>query len=147
MKNLILSLVMLVSSFVSFSQVIEVEFDEYIGFNSGSLGKYDEVIDSTNYVRTFDHSGGTNRYVIDLTKKTMSRYFDGTLSKSTSILSYKKEGSLIHMTINDEENLTGNNIISNVVVNTDINDDSHPKFILYFLSTHTNTFNGFVTMK
>ena len=51
------------------------------------------------------------------------------------------------MTINDEENLTGNNIISNVVVNTDINDDSHPKFILYFLSTHTNTFNGFVTMK
>ena len=148
MKNLILSLVMLVSSFVSFSQVIEVEFDEYIGFNSGSLGKYEEVIDSTNYkVSEFHNGGGVNKYIINLTTNTVDHYFNGTLFKSGKILTSKIDGGLLYITLNDKESVSGNVITSNIVVPTDKSNNNNPKFIIYFFSTSTNTFNGFVAMK
>jgi hypothetical protein len=147
MKNLILSLVMLVSSFVTFSQVIEVEFVDWTGFNSGTLGKYSEVIDSTNYLATTKSIGGSNKYVINLTEKTVSRYFDGVFRETAIILSQKKDGNLIYMTINDRELSTGKTVISNVVINTNKNDKSYPKIIQYFTSTVTNTVNGFVAMK
>jgi hypothetical protein len=132
---------------VSFSQVIEIEFVDWTGFNSGSLGKYSEVIDSTNYLAKTKSNGGTNKYVINLTKKIMSRYFDGEFRESAIILSQKKEGDLIYMTIGDNELLTGNYVISTVVINTNEKNNSYPKIIKYFTSTLTNTVNGFVVMK
>jgi hypothetical protein len=92
----------------SFSQVYEVSFSEYVGFNTGDLNKYEDVIDSTNYVRSWDHFGSVNKYVVNLTNKTVERYYDGKLSKSTTIVTSKKVGDLIYLTINDEENFTGN---------------------------------------
>ena len=146
MKNLILSLVVLFSSLSSFSQVYEVSFSEYVGFNTGDLNKYEDVIDSTKYVRSWDHSGSVNKYVVNLTNKTVELYYDGKLSKSTTIVTSKKVGDLIYLTINDEENFTGNKIVSNLVINTNKNNESYPDFVLYFLSTRTNTINGFVSM-
>lgn len=146
MKNLILSLVMIFSSLVSFSQIYEVSFSEYVGFNTGDLNKYEDVIDSTNYVRSWDHFGSVNKYIVNLTNKTVERYYDGKLSKSTTIVTSKKVGDLIYLTINDEENFTGNKIVSNLVINTNKNNESYPDFVLYFLSTRTNTINGFVSM-
>ena len=148
MKKMILSLVMSVVSLVSFSQVYEVEFNKYVGFNSGSLGKYEEVIDSTNYrVKEFHNGGGVNKYSINLTTNTVSHYFNGTLFKSAKILTSKIDNGLLHITINDKESVSGNAIISNIVIPLDKSNNNNPKFIIYFLSTSKNTFNGFVAMK
>ena len=148
MKNLILSLVVLFSSLVSFSQVYKVEFNEYVGFNSGSLGKYEEVIDSTNYrVKEFHYGGGVNKYIINLTTNEVEHYFNDVLFKSAKILTSKIDNGLLHITINDKESVSGNVIISNIVIPTDKSNNNNPKFIIYFLSTSKNTFNGFVAMK
>ena len=144
MKKMMLSSVMLVLSFVSSAQTFEVEFDQFTGFNTGQLGKYEEVIDPENYLVTRESLGGTNKYVINLTEMTMDRYFDGDLRESKPILTNEKVGVLLFMTIEDEELLTGNKIISTVVLNTDMNNTAYPKFVLYFLSTKTKTYNGFV---
>lgn len=133
---------MLVTSFVSFSQVIEVEFDSYIGFNSGNKGNYEDVIDSNNYLEIYKHFGGTNKYVVDLTNKRLSRYFSGKLSQTTDIVSYKKVGGLVYLTFNSKETLTNNIVEGNIVINTNKSDKTKPYFVMYFVSTYDNTTNG-----
>ncbi len=144
MKKMIFSSVMSMLSLMTFAQTYEVEFDEYIGFNAGNLRKYEEVTDTSNYNFSENHFGGTNRYVINLTEKKMDRYFDGFFEQSKPILTYEKAGDLIYITIEDSESVSGNNVISNVVINTNKNNKRYPKFVLYFVSTKTNTTNGFV---
>ena len=146
MKNLILSLVMLVSSFVCFSQVYDVSFSEFTNFNSGSHGTYAEVIDSKNYGGSLVRHG-LNRYVIDLTNNTLHAYFPGGFEKLDTMLTTKKDGDLVFVTVNSNEDSTGKNDICTIVINTNENNKLYPKFVLSFLSTVTNTINGAIAMK
>ena len=146
MKNLILSLVILTTSFISFSQVYEVGFSEYTKFNSCSHGKYEEVIDSKNYGGSLVRHG-INRYVIDLTSNTLHVYFLGGFEKLDTMLTTKKDGDLVFVTVNGNEDSTGKNVICTIVINTNENNKLYPKFVLFFLSTVTNTTNGTVAMK
>ena len=148
MKNLILSLVLLVSSFVSFSQLYEVGFSEYTKFNSCSHGKYEEVIDSTNYCGRVDKSDSViHKYVIDLTNKTIKYYSDGYLAESSTIITSKKVGDLVYVTFNDELLLTETKVVSTIVINTNKNNKRYPKYVHLFLSPDTNTTNGTIATK
>jgi len=148
MKNLILSLVLLVSSFVSFSQLYEVGFSEYTKFNSCSHGKYEEVIDSANYCGRVDKSDSViHKYVIDLTNKTIKYYSGGHLMESATIITSKKVGDLVYVTFNDELFLTGTKVVSTIVINTNKNNKRYPKYVHLFLSPDTNTTNGTIATK
>ena len=148
MKNLILSLVLLVSSFVSFSQVYEVGFSEYTKFNSCSHGKYEEVIDSANYCGRVDKSDSViHKYVINLTNKTIKYYSGGHLMESATIIASKKVGDLVYVTFNDELFLTGTKVVSTIVINTNKNNKRYPKYVHLFLSPDTNTTNGTIATK
>ncbi len=142
MKNLILSLVMSVVSLVSFSQVIEIEFSKFTLFNTGMLRGYDNVIDSTNYVAVNKDMIGTNKYIFDLDKKTAKRYLSGLLVESVDILTFTKKGSTVVLTMNDKETSTGKTVVSTVHLNTNKNDKTKPYYLMYFISTVTNTTNG-----
>jgi hypothetical protein len=142
MKNLILSLVMSVVSLVSFSQVIEIEFSKFTLFNTGMLRGYDNVIDSTNYVAVDKDMIGKNKYVFDLDNKTAKRYFNGLLAESADILTFTKKGSTVTLTMNDKETSTGKTVVSTVHLNTNKNDKTKPYYLMYFISTLTNTTNG-----
>jgi len=148
MKNLILSLVILTTSFISFSQVYEVGFSEYTKFNSCSHGKYEEIIDSTNYCgRVHKSDSVIHKYVIDLTNKTIKYYSGGYLMESATIITSKKVGDLVYVNANDELFLTGTKVVSTIVINTNKNNKRYPKYAHFFLSPDTNTTNGTVAMK
>ena len=144
MKTMIAIPVIFLLAFSSLSQIYEIEFEGYVGFNAGKLVKYEELIDTSNHVVSSEHRGGTNKYIIDLTKKTMERYFDDVLNETGTILSSKKVGDLVYMTITDVETLTGREIESSVVFNTTKTDSSHPLYMMYFISTVTQTTNGVI---
>ena len=61
MKKLILSSAVLVFSFMSFSQVIEVEFDTHIAINCGEHITYEEVIDDNNILGFIPSEGAGNK--------------------------------------------------------------------------------------
>jgi hypothetical protein len=148
MKNLILSLVMLTTSFISFSQVYEVGFSRYCNFNSGSHGKYVDVIDSSNYLCRVDKfDNGIHKYVIDLTNNTIKKYFDYQLVESATIITSKKVGDLVYVTVNDKEFLTENKVVLTAVINTNKNNELYPKFVLFGFCTSNNATNGTVSMK
>jgi hypothetical protein len=141
MKKFILALSAFISVFIGNAQIIEIQFDQFIAFNSGKVSEYEELLNSKNYVVKEDHSG-LNKYVINLNDKKMYRYFSGFLSDSSTILTVSKKKDLIYLTIEDTETSTGKKITANVVLNTDKDDLKHPQFMHYFLSTVTNTING-----
>ena len=147
MKNLILSLVLFVSTLTTFSQTITLEFDNFTNFNTGDKGTYEEVIDSTNYLKVTKSTDSPNKYIIDLDNKTISLYSKSGLVFKTTIIDYTKNNGLLLMTVNDVETLTGRKIISTVVVNTNKNNKKDPYFLSYFVSTVTNTTNGVICMK
>ena len=79
---------MLTSSFISFSQVIDIEFDTHMAINCGQHITYEEVIDSKN-IKMFQLSKGAgNRYVIDLDKKTATLYSNGVFINENLIIEY-----------------------------------------------------------
>lgn len=147
MKNLILSLILFVSTLTSFSQTITLEFDIFTNFNTGDKGTYEEVIDTNNYLKVTKSFDSPNKYVVDLTNKTICLYSKGSLIYKTTIINYTKNGDMLLMTVNDTETLTGRKIVSNVVINTNKNNKKVPYFLSYFVSTVTNTTNGVICMK
>lgn len=142
MKNLIISLFNLFSGFISYSQIIEIEFNDYTRFNAGMERDCKILKDSSSYVEVKNYFGGINKYVFDLDKKTAKKYFMGSLEYTKTIIESTKNGNIIFIKIKDKEILTGNNVISNIVLNIDKNDDTNPYFLMYFTSTVTNTTNG-----
>lgn len=146
MKNLILSLVMFVSSFVSFSQVIEVEFGNHIGFNCGQHNTYEEVIRDENILGSEFKIGGTNKYVVDLTEKTVTLYFNGSFIGEESIIDYKMKNGLLYVTMSDVELSTNKKINTYIVINQTNKDNPYPKFTFYFISTVDGSSNGFKTI-
>ena len=120
MKNLILSLILFVSTLTSFSQTITLEFDSFTNFNTGDKGTYEEVIDTNNYLKVTKSFDSPNKYVVDLTNKTICLYSKGSLIYKTTIINYTKNGDMLLMTVNDTETLTGRKIVSNVVINPNI---------------------------
>jgi hypothetical protein len=144
MKRVILFLVMLVISLTSFSQLVEVEFKVFIDFNAGATRDYKKLIDTSSYVVYDENFGGLNKYIFDFDNKIAKRYFNGILDESSPIIEFTKKGNLYFLKISDVELLTGKTVISNVVLNTLKTDKLNPKFLMYFISTRTNTTNGSV---
>ena len=146
MKNLILSLVMLTSSFISFSQVVEIEFDTHLAINCGKHITYEEVIDAEN-IKMFQYSKGAgNRYVIDLDKKTATLYSNGVFINENPIIDHTTKDGLLYVTTMDTELLTGKKVKSYIVINQNVKDTRHPKLTFFFISTLDGTSNGVKTM-
>lgn len=146
MKNLILSLVMLTSSFISFSQVIEVEFDTHIEFNCGEHITYEEVIDNKNIEGFIRSKGAGNKYVINLDKKTATLYSNGVFINENSIIDNTTKDGLLYVTTMDTEVLTGKKVKSYIIINQNVKDTYHPKFTFFFISTLDGTSNGVKTI-
>ena len=146
MKNLILSSAVLVFSFMSFSQVIEVEFDTHMAINCGQHITYEEVIDSKN-IKMFQLSKGAgNRYVIDLDKKTATLYSNGVFINENLIIDNTTKDGLLYVTTMDTELLTGKKVKSYIIINQNVKDTYHPKFTFFFISTLDGTSNGVKTI-
>ena len=146
MKNLILSLVMLTSSFISFSQVVEFEFDTHLAINCGKHITYEEVIDAEN-IKMFQYSKGAgNRYVIDLDKKTATLYSNGVFINENPIIDHTTKDGLLYVTTMDTELLTGKKVKSYIVINQNVKDTRHPKLTFFFISTLDGTSNGVKTI-
>jgi hypothetical protein len=146
MKNLILSLVMLTSSFISFSQVIEVEFDTHIAFNCGQHLTYEEVIESKNIEAFIPSMGAGNKYVIDLDEKTATLYSNGAFINENPIIDHTTKDGLLYVTMLDTELLTSKKVKSYIVINQNVKDTYHPKFTFFFISTLDGTSNGVKTI-
>jgi len=146
MKNLILSSAVFVLSFISFSQVIEVEFDGHMNFNCGEHKTYEEVIDDDNVLGGTFNSGGTNRYVINLDEKKVTLLYNDRFITESSIINYKTKNGLLYITTTSNELLTGKEVVCYLVINQNVKDTRHPKFTYYFISTVDNSSNGSKTI-
>ena len=137
---------MLTSSFISFSQVIDIEFDTHMAINCGKHITYEEVIDSKN-IKMFQISKGAgNRYVIDLDKKTATLYSNGVFINENPIIDNTTKDGLLYVTMLDTELLTSKKVKSYIVINQNVKDTRHPKFTFFFISTLDGTSNGVKTI-
>jgi hypothetical protein len=143
MRKMILTFALSMIQLVTFSQSLEVQFSKFTLFNTGILRGYENVVDSSNYKAADKNLFGKNKYIFDLDNKTAKRYnHDGLLAESVEILTFTKTGNSVVLTMNDKETSTGNTVVSTVHLNTNKNDKTKPYFLMYFISTVTNTTNG-----
>ena len=146
MKKLILSSAVLVFSFISFSQVIEVDFDTHIAINCGEHITYEEVIDDNNILGFIPSEGAGNKYVINLDKKTATLYSNGAFINENPIIDHTSKDGLLYVTTMDTEVLTGKKVKSYIIINQNVKDTYHPKFTFFFISTLDGTSNGVKTI-
>jgi hypothetical protein len=130
----------------SFGQIFEIEFNKHLGFNTSKHWGYEEIIKKENMLTQEFHSGDINKYVIDIDNKEISLYFNGTFIAKEQILSVRQEKELIYITMCDEDLMTSQEVISNIVINKDETDTSHPRLILYYLSPTNDLTNGYLTI-
>ena len=130
----------------SFGQIFEVEFGKHLGFNTSKHWGYEEIIKKENMLNQEFNSGGTNKYVFDVEKKEISLYHNGNFIAKEDLLTFKKKKGLIYITMSDEELLSGKEVISTIVINTDKTDTLHPRFTLYYLSPSNDLTNGYLTI-
>ena len=147
MKNLLVALFMVIFSFVSYSQTIEVEFKNHLGFNSGKYSSYEDVIKEKNMLVKEFRSGGTNKYVIHLDTKKIMLFYNDKLIETETVIDYQVKKGLIFITFNDVELLTGEPVNSHIVINQNEKDKKHPKFTFYFISNMNGTSNGYKSLE
>lgn len=140
------SFLILVAVRCVYSQSIEVEFDSYFNFNSGTVKSYDSIIDPNNHVFT-EAEIGLNRYVFNIDTKTVSLYFNNRLVYSVKMTSHSQKNGFYYFTMEDEEALTGKIVESKVIICTNPTSTKHPYFVSYFISTLDGTTNGSIAMK
>lgn len=143
MKNLLVALFTVMFSFVSYSQTIEVEFKNHLGFNSGKYSSYEDVIKEENMLVKEFRSGGTNKYVIHLDTKKIMLFYNDKLIETETVIDYQVKKGLIFITFNDVELLTGEPVNSHIVINQNEKDKKHPKFTFYFISKTAGLSNGY----
>jgi len=141
MKKTLFNFLLLFSPFFCFSQIVEVEFNEFLSFNSGTKTEYKDIINIDNIISKEFSNSGVHKYVFDFTNMVVLYYHNNKLICSDKIINYKKNGDLLNISINDIESLTGKKIVSSIVVNNNKNN-SLPKFTLFFTSTIDGTTNG-----
>ena len=129
-----------------YSQTIEVEFDSYFNFNSGTVKSYDSIIDPKNHIFKQDEIG-LNRYVFNMDTKTVSLYFNNRLVYSVKMTSHSQKNGFYYFKMEDEEALTGKIVESKVIICTNPTSTKHPYFVSYFISTLDGTTNGSIAMK
>lgn len=147
MKNLLVALFMVMFSFLSYSQTIEVEFKNHLGFNSGKYSSYEDVIKEENMLAKEFRSGGTNKYVIHLDTKKIMLFHNDKLIETETVIDYQVKKGLIFITFNDVELLTGEPVNSHIVINQNEKDKKHPKFTFYFISNMNGTSNGYKSLE
>ena len=144
MKSLFSSLIVMFISVPTFSQVIEVEFNEYLHFNSGTLTNPKELCKKENFKSFYDRHG-ENKYIINLNENTIKRYHFDELRQSEKILTQEQKNGVLFLTCTDEELSTGKNIVSTIIIDKDNKDNELPLFLHFFTSTVTGTINGYVS--
>jgi hypothetical protein len=132
MKKVVLLFSFLFVYLTSISQIIEVEFNNHISFNSGTKHLYDDIIKESNMIFKEFKPSKNNKYVFDLTNKEVKLFYNNTFIEKERITDVKEKGSLIFISINDEL-LTGEKITSNVVLNLDKKNKLYPEFTFYFI--------------
>ena len=147
MKNLLVALFTVMFSFVSYSQTIEVEFKNHLGFNSGKYSSYEDVIKEENMLVKEFRSGGTNKYVIHLDTKKIMLFYNDKLIETETVIDYQVKKGLIFITFNDVELLTGEPVNSHIVINQNEKDKKHHKFTFYFISNMNGTSNGYKSLE
>jgi len=147
MKNLLVALFTVMFSFVSYSQTIEVEFKNHLGFNSGKYSSYEDVIKEDNMLVKEFRSGGTNKYVIHLDTKKIMLFYNDKLIETETVIDYQVKKGLIFITFNDVELLTGEPVNSHIIINQNEKDKKHPKFTFYFISNMNGTSNGYKSLE
>jgi hypothetical protein len=143
MKNLLVALFAVMFSFVSYSQTIEVEFKNHLGFNSGKYSSYEDVIKEENMLVKEFRSGGTNKYVIYLDTKKIMLFYNDKLIETETVIDYQVKKGLIFITFNDVELVNGEPVNSYIVINQNKKDKKHPKFTFYFISKADGSSNGY----
>ena len=146
MKAIISLTTFLILHLNSFGQIFEVEFGKHLGFNTSKHWWYEEIIKKENMLNQEFNSGGTNKYVFDVEKKEISLYHNGSFIAKEDLLTFKKKKGLIYITMSDEVLLSGEEVISTIVINTDKTDTLHPRLTIYFLSPSNDLTNGYMTI-
>ena len=134
MKKYILSLVMLVFSFIGFNQVMEVAFSKNFNFNSDtSSSDFFTIMDSGNV--TFNEiKMGDNKYVIDIDNKMVHLYFQGSLYNSKPIKEVKIKRDITIVTMKDIDVNSGEELLVYLAVNENYEINGYPYFTFYFES-------------
>lgn len=125
---------MLVFSFVSFNQVIEIEFNSHFSFKSDvSSTEYFTVMDNSKVEQSIIRVGN-NKYIIDIDKKIVHLYFEGLFFNSKPIKEVIIKKDIIIVTMEDIDNNSGNPMLVYLGINKNTEKNDYPYFVFYFES-------------
>jgi hypothetical protein len=130
----------------NFAQVYEIKFENFLNFNAGKERNYEGIIDLENY-QSKEKLNGLTKYVFDLENSMVHRYMGDFIAKSAEITEYEIKENLVFMNVSDKESSTGNTVMTTMMFNKNPEDKENPYFLMYFVSTVTNTTNGTIVWK
>ena len=130
----------------NYSQVYEIEFEDFLNFNVGQDRNYNQIINKENYKSQETHEGLT-KYIFDLENKIVHRYMGDLIAESAKITAYEIKDNLVFLNVSDRESSTGNTVMTTMMFNKNPQDKENPYFLMYFVSTVTNTTNGTIVWR
>jgi hypothetical protein len=130
----------------NFAQVYEIKFENFLNFNAGKERDYEEIIDLENY-QSKEKLNGSTKYVFDLENSMVHRYMGDFIAKSAEITEFEIKENLVFLNVADKESSTGNTVMTTMMFNKNPDDKENPYFLMYFVSTVTNTTNGTIVWK
>lgn len=143
MKNLILSLVLLVFPFLSNSQVIVAEIDDFYTFESKITEDYKTIV-SDSSVFILKYCTGQNKLTFDLSSKTYIFYFlDKEFSRGK--MEYRLENGVYIFTCKCIDLNTNEPMDLFVTVNTKTTSDDEPYVTQFFTDEINNKTYGMLT--
>jgi len=144
MKNLLLFFFIFLS-FITKAQIVEVEFDTHYCFKNETTSlDYTKVLNLDSIIIENTRIGN-NKYVIDLSKKTIDHFIGCTLMRSSTIVSFESKDGLLFLTINDIDLNSNNPILIYFVINQGAKDSDYPYFTFYYKSS--GIVNGYLALK
>jgi hypothetical protein len=143
MKKYILSLVMLVFSFVVVSQTIVAEISEWSTFECGFTEEYDTIVSNPNII-ILGYGFGENRLTFDLGTKTY-KFFFLNQEFSNGSMEYKIKDGVYIFTCQTIDNNTNEPMDLFVTVNTNPQKTNEPYVTQFYSDVNTNKSYGMVS--
>ena len=101
MKALIVVLILICFNQRVNSQVLVVEFDAHLRYNTGQVHEYEKVIDEKYHLETFSRFGILNKYVFDIDHMVLYYYANNDLFSTLKINEAHLENNIWFVELDD----------------------------------------------
>jgi hypothetical protein len=144
MKALIVVLILICFNQRINSQVLVVEFDAHLRYNTGQVHEYEKVIDEKYHLETFSRFGILNKYVFDIDHMILYYYANNDLFSTLKINEAHLENNIWFVELDDFCLETKEKVKTTYAINYSVEENHKPYFAMFYKNVKTNTYDAYV---